>query len=239
MRRLLLTCVVAVVALAGAAAPAWAASSTEVIQGQVLRLVSVADWDAASSLSPGRPVRWNVTVSADAPDPGQVVLGVSAEGSAPLLVDVEMCLREWQQDACPGGAEVLRSAWEVPLDGVRSDLARIADTDVAYVRLSVMLPDGVHSGSTSIRFHASGASESVAVGPDGVLAATGSASAPWMLLVGAAPAVLGLALILWRGARGRGVRRSAVLVGAPELALAHEHHVVRDAAAAASEGKPS
>ena len=44
------------------AGPASAAPSTQVVQGEVLRLVSIADWDAASSLLPGQPVQWDVTV---------------------------------------------------------------------------------------------------------------------------------------------------------------------------------
>ncbi len=204
MRSRVIACIVVALVSAGVASPAWAAPTTEVIQGQVLRLVSVADWDAASALSTGVPVRWDVTVSADAPDPGQVTLGVSATGDAPLRVDVALCLREWTPDGCPGGAQTLRTAWAVPRDGVEVDLTRIADTDVAHVRLSVVLEPGAHEGSTSIRFHARGESESVVVGAGGGLATTGmSPVVPWILGGGAVLVLLGLVMTLVRRRRGR------------------------------------
>lgn len=204
MRIRIVACLVAVLVSAGVASPAWAAPTTQVIQGQVLRLVSVADWDAASALSTGVPVRWDVTVSADAPDPGRITLGVSATGDAPLRVDVALCLREWEPDGCPGGAQILRTAWAVPRDGVEVDLTRIADTEVAHVRLSVVLDPGAHEGSTSIRFHARGESESVAVGSDGGLAVTGmSPVVPWILGGGAALVLLGLVMTIVRRRRGR------------------------------------
>ncbi|MBO9627059.1 MAG: hypothetical protein J7484_11880 [Microbacterium sp.] len=202
MRARVVACFVAVLALVGTAAPAWAAPSTEVIQGQVLRLVSVADWDAASSLSTGTPVRWDVTVSAHAPDPGTVTLGLSADGDAALRVDVALCRDAWQQDVCPGGARTLRAGWEIPLDGAEVALTQMADTDVAYVRMSVALEPGVHEGSTSIRFHATGESESAVVGTGGGLAITGmSPVVPWILGGGAVLVVLGLLLAFVRGRR--------------------------------------
>src|SRR5690349_25128393 len=88
----------------GVGGPAVAAPTTAVVQGQVLRLVSVADWDAAASLRPGEPVQWDVTVSADAPDPGTVSIGISARGDADLLVDAHVCMRAWEGSECPGGA---------------------------------------------------------------------------------------------------------------------------------------
>ena len=208
MRRRIAAALLGVLAVVGTSAPAWAAPSTEVVQGRVLRLVSVADWEAASSLSPGRPVDWDVTVSAAAPDPGRVTIGLSATGGAPLVVDVTMCLRDGEQGECPGGGTVLRSGWEIPLDGVEVDLAELADTDVARIRISVALAAGVHSGSTSVRFHAHGGSESVVVGPDGGLATTGlTSAAPWILGGGAALVAAGLVLIAVR--RGRTTRRAA------------------------------
>lgn len=193
---------VLVLVMLGAAAPAWAAPTTEVIQGRILRLVSVADWDAAGALLPGQRVQWDVAVSARAPDPGTVVIALSAVGEAPLVVDVSMCLREWRGSGCPGGAVALRSAWEVPRDGAEVRLAEVADTEVANVRLTVGLADGVDAGSTSLRLHARGDGESVAVGPDGGLATTGaSPHVPWILAGGAVLVVSGLMLVARR--RGR------------------------------------
>ncbi|MDF2508975.1 MAG: hypothetical protein K0Q52_2834 [Microbacterium sp.] len=186
--------------LLGSAAPAWAAPTTEVIQGRILRLVSVADWEAAGALLPGQQVRWDVEVSAKAPDPGIVTIALSASGEAPLVLDVSMCLRPWQGSGCPGGAVSLRSAWEIPRDGGEVTLDEVADTDVAHVRLSIGLAEGAETGSTSVRVHASGVGDAVAVGPGGGLAATGPSSlAPWVLAGGAVSAVVGLLLSARRG----------------------------------------
>ncbi|MFJ2542713.1 hypothetical protein [Microbacterium sp. NPDC087589] len=164
-----------------AAGPAWAAPSTQVVQGEVLRLVSIADWDAASSLLPGQPVQWDVTVSADAPDPGTVAVGISASGDAALVLDVLRCAQAWGEGGCSGGATTLETGWSMPRDGVEMPLLEMADTEIAHLRLVIALGDE-EAGSTRVRVHARGAGESATIGPDGGLAATGAAPiAPWAL----------------------------------------------------------
>lgn len=186
-----------------AAGPAWAAPSTQVVQGEVLRLVSVADWDAASSLLPGQPVQWDVTVSAEAPDPGVVAVGVSAIGDASLMIDVLRCTREWDESRCPGGPTTLESGWRIPRDGAEVDLFEMADTEVAHLRLVVSLA-GDDAGSTHVRVHARGAGESAVVGPDGGLATTGlSPVAPWTIGAGIAMGAVGTLLLV--AARRRAV----------------------------------
>ncbi|WP_223622134.1 LPXTG cell wall anchor domain-containing protein [Microbacterium sp. EST19A] len=187
---------VVALALVASASPAWAAPTTEVIQGQVLRLVSVADWDAAGTLLPDQPVQWDVAVSADAPDPGTVTIGVSATGDAPLLLDASLCGEEWEADGCPGGEIVLRSGWDIPRDGSEVRLAEMADTDIAHLRLSIAIRGDAESGSTNVRVHASGEGETVVAGPDGGLATTGPSSpVPW-ILTGGAVLVLGAGLFV-------------------------------------------
>lgn len=203
MRRRAIGVAVVVLVMLGSAAPAWAATTTDVIQGRILRLVSVADWDAAGALLPGQQVQWDVAVSARAPDPGRVTIAVSATGEAPLLLDVSMCLQAWQASVCPGGAVVLRSDWEIPRDGAEVRLTEVADTDIANVRLTIGLAEGTEVGSTSIRLHARGEGETVAVGPDGGLATTGMPPlTPWILGGGAVLVVTGLMLVA-RRRRGR------------------------------------
>ncbi|KJQ54124.1 hypothetical protein [Microbacterium sp. SA39] len=169
-----------------------AAPTTQVIQGEVLRLVSVADWDAASRLLPGVPVQWDVEVSAEAPDPGVVRIGVSARGSATLVLDVSRCADAWKGGNCPGGATVLRSDWSIPRDGTEVALTEIADTAVVYLRLAITLDPADLGGSTDIRVHAQGAGESAVIGPDGGLATTGlSQAVPGALWAGAVLVVAG------------------------------------------------
>lgn len=181
----------------GVSSAAWAAPTTEVIQGRVLRLVSVADWEAARGLLPGQSVGWDVTVSARAPEPGSVRIGVSATGDAPLRLDIALCSRPWQGDECLPGATPLRTQWRIPRDGREVALTEIADTDTAHLRLTIALEPHDGAGSTQVRVLAHGAGETAVVGPGGSLAATGSP--PWL------PAVLGGAVLLAAG--GIAIRR--------------------------------
>jgi hypothetical protein len=201
MKRAFVAVLLAVLAVAMPSA-AWAASTTQVIQGSVLRLVSVADWAAAGSLLPGQPVQWDIAVSAHAPDPGVVRIGVSATGEARLLLDVSMCAQAWTETECPGGATELRTGWSIPRDGVEVPLTEIADTETAYLRLAIFLDPsgGSGAGSTDVRVLARGAGETVTVGSDGALATTGlPPGTPWV--VGAVLVVWGAALVHSRGRR--------------------------------------
>lgn len=167
------------------AAPAWAAPTTEIVQGDVLRIVSVADWEAASDMLPGQTMQWDVTVSAEASDPGVIRVGVSASGDAAIVVDVRACAQEWDATGCSSGASELMAAWPVPRDGTETPLAEMTDSEVMHLRLEVRL-ERADPGTTQVRVHASGAGESVVVGPDGGLATTGlTPVVPWSLGVAA------------------------------------------------------
>lgn len=193
---------VVVVGAVLAAGPAWAAPSTEVVQGEVLRVVSVADWSAASSLLPGQPVQWDVTISAEAADPGMVAVGVSADGDAELMIDVLRCAREWGESGCPGGPTTLETGWPIPRDGTEVGLLEMADTEIAHLRLIVSLAGD--AGSTQVWVHARGAGESAVIGPDGGLATTGlSPLAPWTIGAGIAMGAVGTLLLV--AARRRAV----------------------------------
>lgn len=208
LRRAMLVSAIVGVAALGVGGPVAAAPTTDVVQGQVLRLVSVADWTAAASLRPGQPVRWDVIVSADAPEPGTVHVGISARGDAELLVDVEVCMQPWEAAGCPGGANPLRSAWSLPRDGVEVSLIEMSETEVAHLRLSIALHEA-EAGSTDVRVHARGAGESAVIGPDGGLATTGlSTDMRWVLAVGAGLLVTGTGFAL--------ARRRIRSTGAPE-----------------------
>ncbi|WP_311244587.1 hypothetical protein [Microbacterium sp. WCS2018Hpa-23] len=198
-----------VVGVIVAAAPAWAAPSTQVVQGDVLRLVSVADWDAASRLLPGQPVQWDVTVSAEAPDPGTVTVGISASGDAALIVDALECAQEWQSNGCAGGAMSLKTDWAIPRDGVEVQLLETADTEVTHLRFVIALA-GDEVGSTQVRVHARGAGESAVIGPDGGgLAVTGMPPmTPWFAAGGVILVGAGLASIAVR--RRRMLARAAI-----------------------------
>ena len=202
-RRLRGAAVAGVVALGMlGASPAWAAPSTQVVQGQYLRIVSVADWQAAENLYPGQTLPWDLTVSADAPEPGTMTLSLSATGGTPLTVDVLLCAQEWGPAGCTGGTSVLQAAWEVPRDGVLTALTELADTDVAHLRLNVALTSGAVVGATptELRLHAVGMGETVVIGPDDPLPPTGLPEQIPLALAGAATVLLfsGLLMLLRR-----------------------------------------
>ncbi|MCM3779966.1 hypothetical protein [Microbacterium hydrocarbonoxydans] len=188
-----------------AAAPAWAAPSTEVVQGAVLRIVSVADWDEAADLLPGESVVWDVAVSADADvEPGTVTLAVSATGAAPLLVDAELCLQPWADGACPGGATVLTTSWTIPRDGSEAVLADFPSTQTAHLRLRLARGgDDDRPGFTDVRVSARGVGDAVAAGPGGGLPTTGG-TAPVGVLVGGIALVGAGAVLLAERTRLRG-----------------------------------
>jgi len=211
---------------AGATAPpAAAAVRTDVVQGRHLRLESVADWEAAGRMRPGEAVRWDVEVSANAPEPGQVSIGVSATGDAVLRIDVRLCALPWRGEECPGGAVTLRDGWEVPRDGGTVVLARTDATAVSRLRLDVALDprapedrtlgqgsrapgqderapgQGAGPRSTEVRVHADGIGDSVQVGPG--LPQTGATVPVFGIVGGAVLLVLGVGALLVTGARRR------------------------------------
>lgn len=179
--------------LAGAA-PALASPRTEVVQGRYIRLVSTADWGMAGALQPGEQVQWDVEVSARAPEPGTMRIGLSADGSVGLVVDARLCALAWSGGVCPGGADVLRTGWVVPRDGTRAELASIRADAVAHLRLDVRLQGG-GAGSTGIRVLVDGAQDSVSAGP-GDLAATGGMAPLGGVLGGFGIGLLGAVLML-------------------------------------------
>ncbi|GAA5147682.1 hypothetical protein GCM10025768_08250 [Microbacterium pseudoresistens] len=189
-----------------AATPAEAAPTTEVVQGRYLRLVSTADWTQALRLTPGNPVRWDIEISAAAPDPGTVSVGMSASGDTVLLVDVRLCARAWQGEECPGGADALRTDWEVPRDGAVAALTTFADDAVAHLRLDVRLGAAGAIGTagpapTELRVHADGMGDGVSVGPG--LPGTGGAIPYPIIIGGGALLAVGTVVVIATAVRRR------------------------------------
>ena len=181
------------------ATPAQAAVVTETVQGRYVRIVSSADWSAAAAMSEGASVRWDLTISANAPDPGTVRLGVSASGAASIIADVRVCGQQWQGESCPSGGRDLRSGWAVPRDGSTVRLDAIPADAVAHLRLDVRVGDAAHTGaSTQVRVHADGAGDRVQVGPgaEGALPATGGVVPVPVVVIGGALVAAALVLLV-------------------------------------------
>lgn len=186
-------------------APAHAAVVTETVQGQYLRIVSSADWSTAAAMGEGEAVRWDLVVSAHAPDPGTVRLAVSAAGAAPIVADVRMCEEPWQGGTCASGARVLRTDWSVPRDGSAVPIDAMSSDTVAHLRLDVKVGRDAQGGaSTRVRVLADGFGDSVQVGAGsaGSLPATGG-SIPVPLLVVGGVLVIAAAGMLVVAARRR------------------------------------
>ncbi|MFT4213606.1 MAG: LPXTG cell wall anchor domain-containing protein [Microbacterium sp.] len=189
------------------AAPAAAAPVTETVQGRYLRLVSVADWEAAAQMGVGSTVRWDLTVSVAAPTPGRVEITMSADGTMPLELDVLSCGQAWVGETCPGGAEVLREAWLLPLGDGRQSLASMTDTAVMHLRIEATRVAGDADTYTDLRVYAAGVGDEVAVGPSGAeLPATGMSPVLPVVLGCLVVVLIGGGLLLLRRERQRSRR---------------------------------
>lgn len=186
------------------AAPAADADpATQVVQGRYVRIVSTADWSAAAAMGPGAGVRWDLEISAAAPSPGAVRVGVSATGDAAVSADVRLCSVAWQGDACAGATRVLRRAWDVPRDGRTVALDAMSSDEVAHVRLDVRLAAGGGTGATQIRVHADGLGDRIQAGPGAQLPPTGG-TVPLPAIVGGGALLSAAALLQLIGRRRRG-----------------------------------
>ncbi|WP_295013307.1 hypothetical protein [uncultured Microbacterium sp.] len=192
-------------------APARASQSTEVIQGRYVRIVSTADWAAASALA-GASVRWELTVSADAPDPGRIRLGMSGTGTVALVADVSLCTSATADGACTSPTETLRTDWAIPRDGVTVPLDAVPSDRVAHVRIDVRMEGaGAPGASTQLRVHADGLGDRLETGPTDPTALATTGAAPPVVVIVAAGLLIAAGtgtLRAWirRGRRGEGSR---------------------------------
>lgn len=170
MRRTVLGFALAALLIAGAAAPASAAPVSEVIEGEHLRIVSTVDPETMQNMVPGDVVVWDVSVSADASEPGQVDLSLIGDGMLGLIVQVRQCDSEWTTTGCPIGEATLLASETAPLDGSVQPLTDFDADNTAYLRLDVSLLDGTMpdpGDTTQLRVLAEGYGEEVDVGPPG------------------------------------------------------------------------
>ncbi|WP_149083401.1 MULTISPECIES: hypothetical protein [Microbacterium] len=178
--------------------------TSEVIQGDVLRLVSIADWESAGGMLPGRPVRWDVEVSAQAQEPGRIRIGVRATGDARLRVDVALCAERWGPAGCASGSTIVRDDWSIPRDGTETPVTEIPHSETAHLRLTIALDPADGAGTTQMQVVAHGAGETVHAGPGGGLASTGPPSRIAPLIVAGGLVVIGAAVLGAAPRRGSG-----------------------------------
>ena len=149
------------------AAPASADTTTEVITGEYIELVSTADPEAMGSMLPGETVDWTVSVSADAPEPGVIDVALAGTGDLALSVAVESCAEPWIAGECNASQEMLRAAGEVVLDGSGEHLLQFDAAEARHLMLHVALADASAepAGATELRVHANGFGEDVDTSP--------------------------------------------------------------------------
>ena len=195
-----------------AAAPAWSARAVDAdlpagmtddtgmtqttVSGRYLTLVSIRDHDESGSLSPGRPVPWQVGVTVRAPEPGTVHVGISAEGEladpGALDLDVRACPERWVDGVCASGEslwlprqDLAAAVAPVPASMRNPDGAREIgqmDSVTSWLMLRVVMPVSLEPGSAaSLRLHAWGSGDAVALGDSGPAAAYGTGGAPGLL----------------------------------------------------------
>ncbi|GAA2977910.1 signal peptidase [Microbacterium terrae] len=168
-------------------------AAAEVIQGEIVRLVSIRD-DSMDGLVPGAEAVWMVGVSAEAPTPGvvQIFLAGSGEPALGLRFDVTACAVRWDADDCAAQPTTLIADEVVPVDGRERSVFEIASDEQTWLRIAVRMPEATDAdiaGQVDLRVRASGLGDDVSVGPDGgSLAATGD-RVSWLLLPAAATAL--------------------------------------------------
>ncbi|WP_119696809.1 hypothetical protein [Microbacterium halotolerans] len=183
-------------------APAAAEPTVEVLQGKYVRLVSVADWDQAIGMVPGEPVRWDIEISADAPEPGTLTIAMSATGETPLVVDAASCGVPWQGGDCPSGAVHLRTGWELPREDESAVLDEVDSAEVTHLRLLVAVASGADADATRLRVQVVGAGEEIDAWSGDPLPPTGPpAVVPWILAGGSLLLAGGAALLIARARR--------------------------------------
>lgn len=149
---------------------------TTLITGEHLRMQTSGDPAQMQNLTPGRPVVWEVGVWADAPDPGEIRLGIAgrgelAEREGALRVSVQSCTEEWTADRCPGGADELLTGES--LDRLSATdpsplLATMPSDEERWLRIEVVLDasEGIAGADGDVIIHAAGAGEEISAGPD-------------------------------------------------------------------------
>lgn len=178
--------VIALVVIATVWAPpdaAHAAGDVRVVQGDVIRLVSITE-PRMADLAPGTSAVWQVGVMADAPSPGTITVQLSSGGDRALGLRyiVEVCSERWTGLSCPTARTVVAEG-AIPLDRVERDVLSMAATDERWLRVLVTRAEDSRaeaSGAVDITVRAVGLGDDVATSPVGALPATG-AVAPWTL----------------------------------------------------------
>ncbi|MGA7149057.1 MAG: hypothetical protein WBX17_11280 [Microbacterium sp.] len=184
--------------------PAHAAGGETVVQGQVIRLISI-EQPAMRDLLPGGSAAWEVGVSADAPTPGTITVLLSSTGDAELDLqyDVLSCSERWVSGSCPAPTTLVGEE-PVPLDGVERRIQSMTSSQQSWLRVVVAMPasaDPGAAGEVVFTVRAVGMGDDVSTGPGGTLPVTGGES-PWLLAI-TALVLVGSGVVVYARSRVR------------------------------------
>lgn len=189
-----------------AATPA-AAGVERVIRGRVITLIAVGDEAAMTSLVPDRPVTWQVGVTSDPPDPGQIDLtlqtsGSLAEDARGLQLRLDSCPTRWVQDRCGSGeAAVLADGPAARFAAAAMPAGSLRAGDQRWLQVTARLTSsGFPQGVGTVTITATGFGDRVDTRP-GSLPQTGPAAFRWVLIAGVAALAVGSVLVLRRRTR--------------------------------------
>lgn len=168
-----------------------------VVQGSVIRLVSIEE-PAMRALVPGASAVWQVGVMADAATPGTIDVSLAGTGAdaAGLLFEVQGCAQRWTDGGCPVPEPLVADA-PVPVDGVARTLRTMRDDEQLWLRVRVTMPEHAETDVSDVHLvvRATGVGDDVSTQPGG-LAATGAGS-DWRLIgAGVVLAAAGVGVIL-------------------------------------------
>lgn len=197
--------------------PAQAADIESQVNGQYLTLLSIVDPNAMENMTPGRPVGWQVGISAHAPSPGLVHIGISAEGAlaraGTLELSIRGCSQRWVAGLCSSGDSLWLPMQDVTLataptgsTGIR-ELETVSTDANTWLMIDVVTPVAGDPGTTAtLTVHALGEGDEIEVGgtTSSRLASTGTsdgAAASIGLAAGLALGAVLLGLLLAAAAR--------------------------------------
>ena len=186
--------------------PARADTSERIVRGRVITLISVGDEEAMASLAPGQPVAWQVGVTSDPPEPGQIELSVRASGplaqtAAGLQVRLDSCPTRWSRGGCAAGSSPVLAAgaasrWIAPVPA-----GRLRAGDERWLQVTAWLPTGpaIRAGTAStVIITAVGWGDVIDSDPDHDLPQTGSTASRLLLWLAAGALVTGGAVLVAR-----------------------------------------
>lgn len=153
--------------------------TTETLHGDYLRLRSSGDAERMTNMAPGNPATWVVDIWADAPEPGNIEIALSATGQLAahpdaLTTEVTTCMPHPElRTECAEHSEPDRHVVETNRLALSEDQYHVGTMSSEETRrvlvtatLADALPDEVQDTSASFRLIATGHGEQLSITPD-------------------------------------------------------------------------